>query len=39
LGKEASKQESGKEMLLPVVAMLTRLIDRFETGDTRNGGS
>jgi hypothetical protein len=30
LEKEASKQEPGKEMLLPVVAMLTRLIDRFD---------
>src|SRR5580700_10821098 len=38
LEKEASKQEPGKEMLLPVVAMLTRLIDRFETDDTRNRG-
>ena len=39
LEKEASKQEPGKETLAPVVAMLTRLIDRFETDDTRNRGS
>jgi hypothetical protein len=29
----------GKEMLARVVAMLTRLIDRFDTDDTRNRGS
>jgi hypothetical protein len=28
-----------KEMLARVVAMLTRLIDRFDTDDTRNRGS
>ena len=33
-GKEGSKQEPGKEMLARVVAMLTRLIDRFDADDT-----
>ena len=31
--------QPGKEMLARVVAMLTRLIDRFDTDDTRNRGS
>ncbi len=30
---------SFKEMLGRIVAMLTRLIDRFDTDDTRNRGS
>jgi hypothetical protein len=33
---EGSKQEPGKGTLARVVSMLTRLIDRFETDDTRN---
>jgi four helix bundle protein len=32
----ADRVEPGKEMLARVVAMLTRLIDRFDTDDTRN---
>jgi four helix bundle protein len=31
--------QPGKEMLARVVAMLTRLIDLFDTDDTRNRGS
>ena len=31
--------QPGKEMLARVVAILTRLIDRFDTDDTRNRGS
>ena len=31
--------DPGKEMLARVVAMLIRLIDRFDTEDTRNRGS
>jgi hypothetical protein len=37
-GKEGSKQEPGKEMLLPVVAMLTRSIALRQT-IPRNRGS
>ncbi len=32
----ADRVRPGKEMLARVVAMLTRLIDRFDTNDTRN---
>jgi four helix bundle protein len=32
----AERVRPGKEMLARVVAMLTRLIDRFDTGDPRN---
>ncbi len=35
----ASARRPPKEMLVRVVAMLTQLIDRFDTDDTRNRGS